>query len=275
MGRDPITVLVVTPVRLYADGIARALNDADEIRRVAIEESCSAALRRLRREPPDVAILDLAGIDRPDEAEAFARAAHPANVVAFAVRPSDREVIRWAEHGVKGILTLEASLEELLHAVVAAADGECRCSPCVITALMRQIAAAAKRESAGMQVVLTRRERQVAELLAEGHSNKEIAAELMLGQSTVKNHVHHLLGKAQARTRAEAAARLVAAGILISEPPGSGSPAKPRRLTIRILKGPFGRLRARARRAQDRGACRCASWPSTSRPSFATCSTRR
>jgi DNA-binding NarL/FixJ family response regulator len=179
----------------------------------------------LRSEPSDVAILDLAGI-RDGEAETFARAARPANLVAFAVRPTDREVLRWAERGVKGILTLEASFDDLLHAVIAAAAGECRCSPGVISTLMRQVAgAAAKREASSLQVVLTHRERQVAELLVEGHSNKEIAAQLMLGQSTVKNHVHHVLWKVQARTRGEAAARLVAAGILVSEPAGTGSPS--------------------------------------------------
>jgi two-component system nitrate/nitrite response regulator NarL len=120
-----IHVLLVTDVRLYAEGIATGLPEDPAIAAVAVAPDCAAALGKLRREPADVAILDLAAIDDVPQARAFAVAARPARVVALAVRDSDREVIAWAEHGVTGILTREATFEQLRQAVLAAARDEC------------------------------------------------------------------------------------------------------------------------------------------------------
>ena len=79
------------------------------------------------------------------------------------------------------------------------------------SALLRRVAeAGAERRRPAPHPELTSREREIGALLVEGLSNKEIAARLLLGVSTVKNHVHNLLGKIDAHTRAEAVAVLVA-----------------------------------------------------------------
>ena len=158
----------------------------------------------------DVVLLDLAGIDDLAGAQAFIKAAPPARVVALAVRDQDQDIVAWAEHGAKGIVTRQASFDDLLHAIRATTRDECGCSPRVAAALLRRVAVvAAERRSVTPYAALTLREREVVELLIEGLSNKEIAARLMLGVSTVKNHVHNVLSKVQARTRSEAVALLV------------------------------------------------------------------
>lgn len=213
-GPAAISVLLVTPIRLYADGITGALSEFDSIERVAVQPSCAAALRYLEHERVDVVVLDVAGLDDIAEAHALARAAPPAHVVALAVREHDHEVVAWAEHGATGIVTRQASLDDLLRAILAAANGECGCSPRVAAALLRRVAlVAAERRSTAAHSPLTSREREIADLLAEGLTNKEIAARLLLGLSTVKNHVHNVLGKLNARTRSEAVAVLVATRI--------------------------------------------------------------
>jgi two-component system, NarL family, nitrate/nitrite response regulator NarL len=207
-----ISVLLVTPIRLYADGLAAALRETDTVARVNVVSSCEAACARVAREPVDVAVLDLAGIDDVAAAQAFVSTAAPIPVVALAVREHEEDVVAWAEQGAKGILTRQASLDDLLEAVVAAARGEWGCSTWVASALMRRIAeAGAERRRTAPHPELTSREREIGALLVEGLSNKEIAARLLLGVSTVKNHVHNMLGKMGARTRAEAVAVLLAA----------------------------------------------------------------
>ena len=219
-----ISVLLVTPIRLYADGIAGALGETDTIDRVAVVPSCDDAVERLAREPLDVIVLDLAGIDDTAAAQEFVNAAAPAPVVALAVRERDRDVIAWAELGAIGIVTRQGSLDDLLHAVLAAARGECGCSPRVASALLRRVAeAGAERDRPPPHPELTLREREIGALLVEGLSNKEIAARLLLGVSTVKNHVHNLLAKIDARTRAEAVAVLLAARDPGLPAAGSGS----------------------------------------------------
>jgi DNA-binding NarL/FixJ family response regulator len=225
--QQPVSVLVVTQVRLYSDGIARALEEIDEISRVAAEPSCSEGLVRLRRDCFDVVVLDVAGIDDIAEAQGFTRAASPARLVALAVREHDEDVVAWAEHGATGIVTRRASFDDLLHAVLAAARGECHCSPRVAGALVRRLAEeATERGRIAAHAPLTLRELEIAELLIEGLSNKDIAARLLLGISTVKNHVHNILAKVDARTRSEAVARLLAERIRISRVQETRSPGR-------------------------------------------------
>lgn len=216
-------MLVVTDVRLYADGLATALVETPEIAVVVQAADCTQALRTLRARRADVVLLDLAGLGDLADARAFVEGARPAPVVALAVRETDADVVRWAEHGVAGIVTRTACFDDLLHALVSADRGECDCTPLVAAALLRRVAAvASERRTAAATAPLTAREQQIAELLVLGLTNKEIAASLLLGVSTVKNHVHHLLGKLGASTRSEAVARLTAAGVRAPERPGPG-----------------------------------------------------
>jgi DNA-binding NarL/FixJ family response regulator len=214
-------VLLVTQVRLYAEGIVRALDELDAIGRVAVALNCDAAIELLARDPSDVVVLDLAGIDDAAAAQALVQAV-PSRVVALAVREHDQDIVAWAERGAMGIVTRQASFDDLLHAILAAARGECCCSPRVATALMRRVAgvAAERRRVTAPHAALTLRERQIVELLIEGLSNKEIAARLLLGVSTVKNHVHSVLRKLDARTRSEAVAVLTEMKIRTAPAPG-------------------------------------------------------
>jgi two-component system nitrate/nitrite response regulator NarL len=205
-----VSVLLVTEVRMYAEGIAMALDEHDAIERITTEPSCEAALERLDREPTDVVVLDLAGIDDVAAAQAFVRAAAPTRVIALAVRAHDREIVEWAEHGAQGIVTREASFHDLLQAILTVVGGECGCSPRVASALLRRVAGVAGGQRRRTpHPALTLRESEIAELLVQGLSNKEIAARLLLGVSTVKNHVHNVLSKLNARTRSEAVSVLL------------------------------------------------------------------
>ena len=106
--RPPVSVLLVTQIRLYAEGLASALAELDEIGRVAAVPSCDTAIERLARDPADVVVLDLAGIDDVAGAQAFVRAVS-SRVVALAVREQDQDIVAWAERGAIGIVTRQAS----------------------------------------------------------------------------------------------------------------------------------------------------------------------
>ena len=204
-----IVVVVASGVRFYGEGLAQALATDDRISVVLATPDVDALLSTLVEVDPDVVLLDLAGMDEVEELRQLVRAAKPVPFVALAVRDRDAEVIGWAESGVAGIVTRSASLADLNEAILAAARGESPCSPAIAAMLLRRIAAAA-RETAGAAPLpaLTAREREIADLLALGLTNKEIAAPLCLGVSTVKNHVHNLLHKLDVSTRVEAVARM-------------------------------------------------------------------
>jgi len=204
--RPEIDVFVLVGVRLYRDGIVDALRRDARFHVVG----SAASLRTAREElegllsAPHVALLDL---DLPDGFGA-ARALHEAwptlAVVALAVRETDDDVVSWAEAGVSGLVSRSASMAQLLDAIAAAADHDVLCSPAVAGALLRRVAALSSERGSRDGPPLTRRERQIVQLIGEGLSNKEIASTLHIEIATVKNHVHNILEKLSVGNRTEA-----------------------------------------------------------------------
>lgn len=204
-----IKVLVVSEVRLYGEGISAALAGDERFDVAPIASRLADAARGDALATADVVLLDVSGIEEPHLAEVlFSELQTP--IVGLAVRESDPDVLAWAKLGVAGILTRAASLEELATAITAAAGQQAHCSPAATHTLLRCMARGGMDSvpRGGQRGLLTSREREIGELLGLGCTNKEIAAQLYLGVSTVKNHVHNLLQKLGARSRADAVARL-------------------------------------------------------------------
>ena len=131
-------------------------------------------------------------------------------VVVLGIAEREADVIAWAEAGAAGYISREASRDDLRAALEAAVAGETIASPRVVAALLRRlnaVAHASPLERYGAET-LTPREQQVARLVGEGLSNKEIARQLCIEVATVKNHVHHILGKLEVSRRSQAVAYL-------------------------------------------------------------------
>jgi DNA-binding NarL/FixJ family response regulator len=199
-----LLALVVTPVRVYRDALARAFDGHPQLRVVGTAATAGEALRQIEELGPDVAMVDVAtpaGI-----ATARAVAATRTRPVALAPPQDDALVVACVQAGVQAFVAREATLADLAATAVAAARGEAACSPHVVATLLRTVAATPGTPPSG--VPLTARERQNVALIDEGLSNKAIAARLCIELSTVKNHVHHALEKLGASGRSEAAARM-------------------------------------------------------------------
>ena len=117
-------------------------------------------------------------------------------------------MIAFAEAGVAAYVTLDDPLDTLLRAIRDVALGDATFSPRIAGMVLRRVASlATERERSSRRVVhLTRREVEILELVGEGLTNKEIAAALSIELPTVKNHVHHILEKLGAGSRARAIA---------------------------------------------------------------------
>jgi DNA-binding NarL/FixJ family response regulator len=203
--RQPIRVLVVSDVRLYREGIAAALDRREAIcvaGAVGGAESLSLATRL------DVAVIvvDIATEDCLATIRALAGETSCARIVAFAVDENSVDIPSYAEAGIAGYVSSDATVEELAATVESVTHGEAFSSPKVTAALFRRIASLAMEGRAAANVPpLSRREEEVLSLIRRGLSNKEIANHLTIELTTVKNHVHSLLRKLQVGSRAEAA----------------------------------------------------------------------
>jgi DNA-binding NarL/FixJ family response regulator len=205
-------VLIVASIRLYREGLAQLLSANGEFTVVGTDSTGRDAIERIDETAPDVTLVDLAIPDLCDISAAFATRSPRIPLVAVGITESDSEVLACAEMGIAGYVTRESSIAELAAALHGAADGELFCSPRTAGILIRRVAElAADRHHNGSVASLTQREREVATLMSEALSNKEIASRLCIEVATVKNHVHNVLDKLNVHRRSEAV-RLLARG---------------------------------------------------------------
>ena len=211
--RDPhrVRVFVASDVRVYREAIARLISTEDSLKLVGAAATAESASQLRDGARPDVVLVD--AIQRADLvlAREISSAAGDAYVVAL-VAPEREDLLGWAGAGVAGLLSWEASQEELVESLRRAARGGSPCSPDVAEALLRRVRENSRGDFA-FGGSLTEREAQVAELVADGLSNKAIASRLSIELATVKNHVHSILEKLRVHSRGEAAAKLRPTGI--------------------------------------------------------------
>jgi two-component system, NarL family, nitrate/nitrite response regulator NarL len=203
-------VVIVADIRLYREGLAAVLQQSGRVEVVGTAEDGAAAVAAVWRLEPDMALVDMAIPSGASSVRAILETAPLVKVVGLAVPDAEKDVVACAEAGVAGLVTRDFTVDELVEAIESAARGELLCSPRTAAALLRRVAtlSASSRGDDASEAALTHREREIAELVARGLSNKEIAKELTIQVATVKNHVHRILEKLHARRRSEVAARV-------------------------------------------------------------------
>lgn len=213
---DIITVVVVDDHDLLREGVMACLNVHEGISVVGGAASGAVALETVAMLRPDVVVVDLVMPDM-DGTEVIRRLREASSVIGLIALSSFTERERVADvirAGANGYLVKSVDSESLAVAVRNAAAGQGSFSPEVAKAL-------ATRPQRPLSVLedLTKREREIAELIADGRTNAEIAQAFGLSVYTVKNHVSHVLNKLHARTRTE-----VALLVLTGDRPARGTP---------------------------------------------------
>jgi DNA-binding NarL/FixJ family response regulator len=189
-------IAILTPIRLIGEGIAASLRACE----AGFEPAVVCEVRQLRAlvasaAPPRLAIVDVTQGLPLDPIREF-HFDHPElPLLALGIREQDAEIIAHGSAGFIGYLRREDGLDQLRARVDDAVSGRLLCSPEIAAGIMRGLFLRGSQGQAPRPVELTLRESQVAELVSRGLSNKEIARELDLSESTVKHHVHSILGK--------------------------------------------------------------------------------
>ena len=204
-----IRALIVVEFKFYYEGLTEVL-DRNQLFAVVGATNCrEEALRRVRDCEIDVVLLDMAMPGSLDILGEILKVEPGLNVIALGVSEVETEIIACAEAGVSGYVARNASLDDLVMVVKCAVRGELSCSPRIARVLMRRVnSLAASHAPAEEPGRLTARELEIAKLIGQGLANKEIARELRIGVSTVKNHVHNILEKLQVGRRGEVAGAL-------------------------------------------------------------------
>ena len=198
-GRKEITCLIVDDHEVVREGLRLSLSRAPHIRVVGEASDGATAVALTERRKPDVVIMDvrMPGMDGLEATKILTEKVPETAVLIFTAY-SERSLLgRGLESGAKGYILKEAPHQTLLKAIdkVVAGDGF------VDPALMPAFLTGRERDE-----MLTAREREILQLLADGMSNSDVAAKLFISQETVKSHVRHILTKLEADTRTHAVA---------------------------------------------------------------------
>jgi DNA-binding NarL/FixJ family response regulator len=192
-------VLLADDHEVVREGLRLALLRSPHIRVVGEAADGETVVGLAERRRPDVIVMDLRmpGMDGIEATEEIMRRIPDAKVLIFTAYSERALLQRGLESGARGYILKEAPHETLLRAIEKVNAGETFVDPALMSALTQT------REGTD---VLTARERQILQLLADGMSNADVAGQLFISQETVKSHVRHILTKLEADTRTQAVA---------------------------------------------------------------------
>jgi two-component system response regulator DegU len=192
---------------MLRQGIRRAL-ESEGIKVVAEASDGAEAIRLALEHKPDVVLMDVSmpGMDGVEAARRLVEADARQRVVMLTMH-IDRDVIdRAIRAGAVGYLTKDSSISEVILAIQLAANGDRPMSPRLASAMLDE----ARREDA----LISAREEEVLQLVADGFGTNEIAERLYISQKTVKNHLASIYEKLNARDRTQAVLMAVKMGIV-------------------------------------------------------------
>jgi DNA-binding NarL/FixJ family response regulator len=210
--RQPLRIVVCDDHDVFRNGLVSLLRE-QEIDVVGDADNAEEAIQLVARLAPDVIVMDLnmPGVSGLEATVRIAAEAPSTRVLVLTISATESHVTEAIVAGACGYLLKDASITDIVAGVRAAAAGESLISPKVATTLLDQI-----RSSSGgaPQADLSKRERDVLRLVAEGKENNEIAELLFISPQTVKNHISNILAKLQMENRIQAAVYAVRQGIV-------------------------------------------------------------
>ncbi len=201
-----ITILLIDDHPMLRQGVAQLIELEDGLKVVGQAGDGAEGIAQAHALNPDMILLDMnmKGMNGIATLVEMRKQAIDARIIFFTVSDSQQDVSAALQAGADGYLLKDSEPEDLLPAIKEAAEGQQVFSP-----QLAKIMANALREGSGesslLKAELTPRELDILKLIANGKTNKHIAIELSITESTVKVHVKNLLKKLRLRSRVEAA----------------------------------------------------------------------
>ncbi len=215
-----IRIVLADDHQLFLDGLRALLAKEPEIQVVAEASDGREALAEARGQRPDVVVMDLSmpGLNGIEATRRIVQSLPSVRVICLSMHTEPRFVEAALEAGASGYLPKDCATEEMTAAIRAVSNGQTYLSPSVAGVVVDVLRNREGTEEANAFGVLTGREREVLQLLAEGQSTKELAAHLNLSVKTVGTHREHIMRKLGIRSIAGLTKYAIREGLTSPEP---------------------------------------------------------
>ena len=198
---EPIRILLADDHTLVRAGIRSLLEHITNVEVVAEANDGREALHLIEKHQPHIVLMDVTmqGLNGVDATAQIKQAFPTVRVMMLSMHKNEEYVSQALQAGAAGYLLKDAATAELEVAVHAIARGETYLSPAVsqhvVASYVRRVNGSADAASLPSQTPLTMRQREILQLIAEGHTTKQIAALLHLSEKTVETHRSQLMGR--------------------------------------------------------------------------------
>ena len=225
---DPIRVVVADDHEVVRNGLAGLIDTQPDMTVVGTAANGAEAVSVCRERPTDVVLMDIRmpGMDGIEATRALTHGAADGRprVLILTTFDLDEYVYDAIRAGASGFLLKDVTAERLFDAVRVVAAGDALLAPNITRRLIAEFAALHRPDTppATALAALTPRETQVLRLVAEGLSNPEIAARLIVTEETVKTHVSRMLAKLGLRDRTQAVVAAYETGLVVPRSHDSG-----------------------------------------------------
>jgi DNA-binding NarL/FixJ family response regulator len=203
-------ILIIEDNRVLRDGLTAMLNGQTDMRVVATIGSGNNVLLKARQTKPQVILLDVGMKDFKESSvvETVREKMPEAKVIGMGFIPSQSDIVEFVAAGASGFILKDATVKEFLGTIRSVAQGIKILPPSLADSLFSHVVELALKQRKGKEIKaaqMTKREREIIVLIADGMSNKEIAQQLNIATHTVKSHVHNIMEKLMLHSRLQIA----------------------------------------------------------------------
>jgi len=197
-----ITVFLADDHRMFRQGLRTLLSSTSDIEVVGEGSDGQEVLRGIEKARPDVAVLDIAmpSLTGIELARRLTKSTPRTRILLLTMHGDSYFAVEALKAGALGFMLKEESFDDLAAAIRRVARGETVVSPALEAPVMREFVSMARKSDSSGRALLTERERQVLQMVAEGLTNQEIAEKLCISSSTVDTHRKNIMAKLDIHT---------------------------------------------------------------------------
>jgi DNA-binding NarL/FixJ family response regulator len=205
--RSKIKILIADDHAIFRDGLRKLLNSDDELSIVGEAQNGVECIKKLGELKPDILLLDLRMPDKSGLAvlEEVNFDKLPTRVIVLTAAEDDRDLVRAMRLGARGVVLKESAIDHLVKSIHRVHAGEIWLDSHTTAEVINAFSVSSKSGARSEKPLLSDREMELVQLVAQGFQNKEIGKKLFISEQTVKNHLHNIFDKLGVSDRLELA----------------------------------------------------------------------